>query len=280
MVPRGSARTPIWPAGIRRPAWARINVAPSTIQAAAIENSRCSAGFAECRRARPTRRAGTTRSYVGRYRRAGSDQRNLVDPERQHVQEAARWIDAMRLGGIPRQRGRAGPQSRRRKGLHRKIQDEKCQRSDRQQPARTKQERQDDEPCERILGENIAVPDQVKVDEPEHQQHGEPAHQQHRAPFAFSPAARTGWPGLRRTTAKTARAPSDRRTASGSFRRRCRSAIDRGLGKRNRSKIETRNSVTTFIATTPSRAMPRNTSMASIRSADACRPGRCDAIGH
>ena len=39
-----------------------------------------------------------------------------------------------------------------------------------------------------------------------------------------------------------------------------------GLGKRNRSKIETRNSVTTFIATTPSRAIPRNTSMASIRS--------------
>ncbi len=41
-----------------------------------------------------------------------------------------------------------------------------------------------------------------------------------------------------------------------------------GLGKRNRSKNETRNSVTTFIATTPSRAIPRNTSMASIRSAD------------
>ena len=40
-----------------------------------------------------------------------------------------------------------------------------------------------------------------------------------------------------------------------------------GLGNRNRSKIETRNMVTTFIATTPSRAIPRNTSMASIRSA-------------
>jgi hypothetical protein len=40
-----------------------------------------------------------------------------------------------------------------------------------------------------------------------------------------------------------------------------------GLGNKNRSKIETRNMVTTFIATTPSKARPRNTSMASIRSA-------------
>jgi uncharacterized protein len=37
--------------------------------------------------------------------------------------------------------------------------------------------------------------------------------------------------------------------------------------ERNRSKIETRNSVTTLIATPPSKARPRSTSMASIRSA-------------
>ena len=53
-----------------------------------------------------------------------------------------------------------------------------------------------------------------------------------------------------------------------------------GLGKRNCSKIETRNMVTTLIATTPSKARPRSTSMASIRSAGAYRPGRCGAIGH
>jgi hypothetical protein len=35
---------------------------------------------------------------------------------------------------------------------------------------------------------------------------------------------------------------------------------------RNRSKIETRNMVTTLIARTPSKATPRSTSMASIRS--------------
>ncbi len=39
-----------------------------------------------------------------------------------------------------------------------------------------------------------------------------------------------------------------------------------GFGKRNCSKIETRNSMTTLMARTPSRAMPRSTSMASIRS--------------
>jgi hypothetical protein len=39
-------------------------------------------------------------------------------------------------------------------------------------------------------------------------------------------------------------------------------------GPRNWSKIEMRNSITRLMAMTPNRAMPRSTSMASIRSAE------------
>src|SRR4051812_22344939 len=85
----------------------------------------------------------------------GGDKRNLTEPERQHVEEAAGRVDATRLDDVLRQRGRAGPQSRRRKSLHSKVQPEKRQRGDSQKPARTEQERQDDESRERIFGENI-----------------------------------------------------------------------------------------------------------------------------
>ena len=62
----------------------------------------------------------------------GSEKGNLAEPERQHVEEAARRVDAMRLSDILPQRGRAGPQSRRRKDLHRKVQPERRQRGDSQ----------------------------------------------------------------------------------------------------------------------------------------------------
>ena len=114
----------------------------------------------------------------------GSEKGNLAEPERQHVEEAARRIDAVSIRDMLRDRGRAGKQSSRRKRLHRKIQPEKRQRGDSQQPARAEQERQDDQAGERIFGENVAVPDQAKVNEPEHQQHGEPAHEQRRAALA------------------------------------------------------------------------------------------------
>src|SRR5204863_4417286 len=101
-----------------------------------------------------------------------------------HVEEAARRIDAMRLSDILSQRGRAGPPSRRGKDLHPKVQPERRQRGDRQKPARTEQQRQDDQAGERIFGENIAVPDQAKVDEPERQQHDKPAQKKRRATLA------------------------------------------------------------------------------------------------
>ena len=51
------------------------------------------------------------------------------------------------------------------------------------------------------------------------------------------------------------------------------------LAPRNWSKIETRNSITRLMAMTPNRAMPRSTSMASIRSAEGVGLGRYGAIG-
>ena len=171
-------------------------------------------------------------------------------------------------------RGRAGKQSRRRKGLHRKIQPKKRQRGDSQQPARTEQERQDDQAGERIFGENIAVPDQAKVNEPERQQHGEPAHEQRRAALAVrKPLELDG-----KACAEQQRKQRKRLQLDGQRQDRFDGAVDRrcrGLGERNCSKIETRNSVTTLIARTPSKATPRNTSMASIRSAGLI--GRGDA---
>ena len=53
-----------------------------------------------------------------------------------------------------------------------------------------------------------------------------------------------------------------------------------GLGKRNCSKNETRNRVTTLIATTPSKARPPQHVDGVDPLRGACRPGRCGAIGH
>ena len=50
------------------------------------------------------------------------------------------------------------------------------------------------------------------------------------------------------------------------FRRRCRSTMQEAWGRKTARRSKREISVTTLIATTPSNARPRNTSMASIRS--------------
>ena len=114
----------------------------------------------------------------------GGDQRNFAQTKRQHIDEAARRIDAIGIHDVLPDRGPARKQSRRRKGLHGQIQRERHQRGKRQQPARTKQQRQHDESGNRIFGEDVAVPDQAQMNDAEHQQHGEPAHEQRGAALA------------------------------------------------------------------------------------------------
>ena len=186
MVPRGSARARIRPPAIKPPAWAKDQCRAKADTGGGDREQQMAWRVSQNAGA-PGERA--EKKQPDRARKdidvQGSEKGNLAEPERQHVEEAARRIDAMRLRDILRQRGRAGPQSRRRKDLHRKVQPERRQRGDSQQPARTEQERQDDQSGERIFGENVAVPDQAKVDEPERQQHDEPAHEQQRAALAL-----------------------------------------------------------------------------------------------
>ena len=178
-------------------------------------------------------------------------------------------------------RGRAGPQSRRRKDLHRKVQPERRQRGDSQQPARTEQERQDDESSERIFGENIAVPDQAKVDEPERQQHDEPAHEQRRAALALRKPLELDGKACAEQQRKQRQVPSNRRPASGWFRRRCRSAKKTkeawGIETARRSKRE-------IWSRRSSRRRRAGHAPQHVDGVDplcgAYRPGRCGAIGH
>jgi hypothetical protein len=102
------------------------------------------------------------------------------------------------------------------------------------------------------------------VDEPERQQHDEPAQEEQRAPLALCKPLELNGKACAENSANAFKSTASVRMVSTAL------SIDEkdkgGLGNKNRSKIETRNMVTTFIATTPSKARPRNTSMASIRS--------------
>ena len=166
----------------------------------------------------------------------------------------------------------------RRKDLHLKVQPERRQRGDSQQPARTEQERQDDQAGERIFGENIAVPDQAKVDEPERQQHDEPAHEQRRAALAVrKPLELDGKACAEQQRKQRKRLQVDGQHQDGfdgSVDRRCR----RGLGKKT---LEDRNAK--YGHDVDRENAEQGNAPQHVDGVDplrgAYRPGRCGAIG-
>ena len=94
---------------------------------------------------------------------------------------------------------------------------------------------------ERIFGQDIAVPDQAKMNQvrtPAARSAGAPAA---RCGAGFRKPLELDGKARRRTAARTAQTPSGRPPASGWFPRRGRAARPDALWKRNCSKIETRN---------------------------------------
>src|SRR5882762_9806697 len=106
MMPRGSARAPIRPTLMKPPASERINAAPRPIQGGDRKEQmvrRVSQNTGTPGERAEKKQPDRARKDIGVQ---GSEKGNLEEPECQHVEEAARRIDAVRLHDILRHRGR------------------------------------------------------------------------------------------------------------------------------------------------------------------------------
>ena len=154
-----------------------------------------------------------------------NEQPDFAKPERQHLCEAAGWINLVGLLYVTLDRPKAGKQSSRRPHLHREIQPKEHRRAACQEQPGTEQKRQNDQTRDRIFRENVAIPDQAQVDQSERQQDDQPTKQKKCTAWRLPKDARIEWQVPPRTAGRTEQTPSDRRPAARQSLRRGRAEV-------------------------------------------------------
>src|SRR5262249_40538750 len=103
---------------------------------------------------------------------------HLLDAKSEDFAEAAGAVDLVRPLDVKREPGLARKGSQGRQQWRGQMERQEGRRAESQRPSRPVQERQDDQAGDSVVGEDVAVPDQVQVDEAEGQQDQQATQQQ------------------------------------------------------------------------------------------------------